>query len=113
MMTNHPMAYAKNIFRAHKFSANKRGLQFSLSFDEWYNWYLNHGVDKNIQVGHIDKDRLCMCRKNDKGGYSLNNIYTDSQEQNCRDYGKEIMTPKGKFKSGKKQHWHLVLQVVL
>ncbi len=96
------------------YAAKKRNVDFELTFDEWYNWWLSNGVDKNatpLSFNRLQKDELCMCRKNDQGAYNLTNIYCATRSQNSRDgikaggikiagaNKKTIITPLGKFES--------------
>jgi len=62
-------------------SKTGRGIDFKLSFDEWYNWWLSNGIDKNTDT----RPDLCMCRFKDEGAYSLDNIYLATRSQNIRD----------------------------
>jgi ribosomal protein L37E len=92
-------------FNAHKKSAENRGIDFNLTFDEWYNWWLNNGLDRNISQGKRNKDTLCMCRYGDIGPYSLDNIYCATAGQNSKDMTtrysikRKIKTPQGIFDS--------------
>jgi hypothetical protein len=102
------MKIAIRNYNAHKSSAKNRGIEFNLTFDEWFNWWLNNGLDKNFSQGKRNKDTLCMCRFNDTGGYSLDNIYCATASQNVKDMTKnnsafhptrKIKTPQGIFDS--------------
>ena len=77
-----PLSYYR--FGKHKRDSSKRGIDFKLSLDEWYNWWLQQGIDKNIP-SKLNKNTLCMCRYNDQGAYELNNIYCASLSQNQKD----------------------------
>jgi hypothetical protein len=103
-------SYAKLKFRAHRKSAKYRNIPFLLTFDEWYNWWLSNGVDRNIPRKH-NGNTLCMCRFNDSGPYELSNIYCATLIQNNKDahkfnpnrkgHTKKINTPLGIFNSRK------------
>jgi hypothetical protein len=119
------MRNAKCKYSAHRSSANKRNIPFNLTFDEWYNWWLAHGEDKNLSQPSRNGNTLCMCRKNDIGPYALSNIYCDTIRNNTKTYhqhttqytpthpGKRIKTPLGIFDSalqaalahGKNANW--------
>lgn len=94
-------------FNAQKASAGKRGIKFNLTFEEWYNWWLSNGIDKNISQGKKTKDTLCMCRFGDIGDYDLNNIYCDTVSGNSSVIDKykytgtrkSVQTPLGIFRS--------------
>ena len=75
---------AKKKFDDLKRRANDRNLVWNLTFDEWYNWWLSNGIDKN-QKSQYSKSSLVMCRHNDTGPYELKNIYCATMEQNCKD----------------------------
>ena len=101
---------AKNSFINQKYRAKQRGIPFLISFEEWYDWWLQQGIDKNLTPPKKTKDTLCMCRFNDSGPYALNNIYCDTVSNNVRfqrtyhnpSSGKAIQTPAGQFPSRKK-----------
>lgn len=95
-------------YKAQKNSAESRDISFELTFDEWYNWWLKHGIDKNFSQGKRTKDTLCMCRYGDVGPYSLDNIYCATASQNSKDMTannsafhpkRKISTPQGIFDS--------------
>lgn len=104
------MSYAKLRYREHRKSARIRNIPFLLTFDEWNNWWLSHGVDRNIPRKH-NGNILCMCRIGDKGAYELSNIYCATLSQNNIDahinnptrdgHRKKIQTPLGIFESRK------------
>ena len=75
------MRDAKYRYADHKKGAKGRGIEFLFTFDEWYNWWLSNGVDKNY-AGKNNKDQLCMCRINDSGPYSVDNVYCDTRQNN-------------------------------
>lgn len=102
------MTKAKAKYGWHKRTAGKRGIQFLLSFDEWYNWWLSNGIDKNLPTVPFNANTLCMCRFNDIGPYALTNIYCATVSQNVKDQNlkqlppntsKPIHTPLGIFNS--------------
>ena len=103
------LKYAQRRYYTHHLSAAKRKIPFLITFDEWYNWWLSNGVDKNKSQGPRTKDTLCMCRFNDQGPYELSNIYCASLEKNLYDVkkfspeklSKKIKTPLGVFDSQK------------
>jgi hypothetical protein len=103
------MILAKKRFSYSQFGAKKRGVAFLLTFEEWYQWWLQNGVDKNgPSTGGLKRNQLtelCMCRFNDTGPYALNNIYCATRSQNSLDnlrkggIEKPIQTPLGIFPS--------------
>lgn len=102
------MVTAKNRFQIHRYSAKTRNIPFELTFDEWYNWWLSHGIDKEYPQKR-GPNMPCMCRYGDTGPYNLSNIYFDTSSNNvkyantgrinyaCR---KTVKTPYGTFDSG-------------
>jgi len=84
----HPMALARTKWARHKAQSKFRNIGFHFTFDEWYEWWLQHGVDKNLHANTFDKsdtNRLCMCRIGDQGDYEPNNVYCATTVKNCRD----------------------------
>ena len=103
------LSYAKLRFREHRKGAKIRSILFQLTFEEWYNWWLAQGQDRNIPRAN-NSNTLCMCRIGDKGAYSIDNIYCATKRQNTIDghknnpnitgrYRKKIQTPQGVFQS--------------
>ncbi len=104
-----PLSYYR--YGKQKRDSTARNIEFKLSLDEWYNWWLQQGVDKNYP-SKLDKNTLCMCRYNDQGAYELGNIYCATLSQNQKDarkfnpnFGKTrsrpFRTPLGDFPSKK------------
>ena len=81
MRTKRSLSYTRYLSKVK--DAEKRGIAFYLSYDEWYQWWLQHGIDTNLSQGPMTKDTLCMCRFNDSGPYTLNNIYCDTNSNNA------------------------------
>jgi hypothetical protein len=80
----HPLALAKLKYARHRAQSKFRNIPFNLTFDEWYNWWLSNGVDKN-QDPLPGTPRWCMCRINDQGPYALGNVYFADNAQNASD----------------------------
>ena len=80
------MKIALKKYKGHMYQSKVRGIDFQLTFDEWYNWWLSNGIDKNLSIKWIGANRLCMCRYKDIGPYSLNNIYCATNSQNVKDF---------------------------
>jgi hypothetical protein len=101
----------KQKYSMQKTSAEKRGIAWQFTFDEWFNWWQ--------ATGHWDnrgckKGQYVMARFEDKGPYAINNVFCCSVEQNNSDrhkfnsyvkaavskaQSKPIMTPEGLFPS--------------
>lgn len=64
-----------NAFNAQKRHASRRGVEWKLSFWEWWSIWVNSGRwDKRGR----NVDSYCMCRKGDEGPYSVGNVYIDT-----------------------------------
>tara|TARA_R110000782_G_C14686523_1_gene400650 strand:- start:36 stop:434 length:399 start_codon:yes stop_codon:yes gene_type:complete len=92
-------------------SAIKREIDWQLTFNDWYQWWLDQGIDKHNDTKPMCGDKLVMCRKNDTGPYSLSNIYCATSSQNVKDQWayansksfkrNKIKTPDGIFNNRK------------
>ena len=103
---------AKHRYAVQKAGAKARNVEWQLTFEEWNSWWIKNGIDKNISNSSLGPDQPCMCRNNDTGPYSLDNIYLASRKQNSIDSRqnkkyispppkKSINTPAGFFQSRK------------
>lgn len=81
----HPLSLAKWKYNKHKAQAKFRNIGFYFTFEDWYQWWLNNGVDKNVNVKWAGDARPCMCRLDDNGDYEINNVYFATNSQNARD----------------------------
>ncbi len=72
----------KNAFKWHKTNAQKRGVKFLFTFEEWKTWWEATGHWDSRGVG---KDKYCMCRNNDAGPYALWNVYCATNSKNLSD----------------------------
>ena len=65
----------KHYFNTHKSSAKQRGIKFELSYDQWLNiWLLSGKIDQ--------RGKYVMCRFNDVGPYSVDNVFIDTRKNN-------------------------------
>ena len=96
---------ARHKFGWQRSSAKKRGILWQLTFEQWYHWWLSNGIDKNLDQQPMHANKLCMCRYNDSGAYTLSNIYCDTNSNNVRTQNKlrhgqkQVHTPGGIFAS--------------
>lgn len=83
---NNPQPHwaARQRFYDQKGRAGYRGIEWKLTFDQWYQWWLDQGVDKDYPTA-LDRNQLCMCRPGDAGPYSLDNIYCGTRSENTRE----------------------------
>ena len=81
----HPLSLAKKKYSRHRAQARFRNIDFNFSFEDWYEWWLQHGVDKNVHTRWRGPDRLCMCRYGDVGAYEWNNVYCATHIKNVHD----------------------------
>jgi hypothetical protein len=102
---------AKNKWFQHRAMARKRGIEFKLSFFQWYDWWLSNGIDKAEPSAWRGYNTPAMGRKGDIGPYELGNIYLTTVGENLQYYHatkskkyktikpyKVLMTPLGEFK---------------
>lgn len=66
-------------FKAHRNSAEARGIAFRLTFAEWWRVWEPHWPRRHL-------DKLCMCRNGDQGDYALGNVYIATTQQNATDW---------------------------
>jgi hypothetical protein len=69
-------------YHSHKHNAKQRGIAFDLTFEQWMKIWLESG--KFSERGRR-KGQYCMCRKLDKGGYSVGNVRIRMVEQNIEE----------------------------
>lgn len=67
-------------YHVHKNGAKKRGIQFKLTFEEWWKLWEPHWTKRGKE-----KDSLVMCRIGDEGCYEIGNVYINTYSQNSRD----------------------------
>jgi len=70
---------AFNKFKAHKRRAEKRNIPFTLTFEEWYDiWQKSNHWEQRGR----GRDKYVMSRIGDKGGYTLGNVFIQSNLNN-------------------------------
>lgn len=89
-----PLRDARQKFRYNKERALKMGNGWQISFEEWYAWWLSHGVDKNLSGPEYTRHSLILVRKDESKPYSLDNITAMTRGKTntgrpCRSLGKE------------------------
>ena len=100
----------KSAYKWQRANASNRGIPFLFTFEEWKDWWISNGKWEERGVG---KDKYCMCRFNDVGPYSVENVYCASNSKNLSDanLGKP-KSPETRLKmseaaSGKPKPWAL------
>lgn len=88
----------KGIFSVQKRKAKQRGIEWKLSFDEWWKTWQESGKwDERGVNGYV------MCRNGDSGPYSMDNVRIDTFKNNSlENYTMMGIDNKGRFK--KKQN---------
>jgi hypothetical protein len=69
-------------YSQHKRSAKQRGIEFRLTFEEWWKLWEPHW--ENRGSGH---EQLVMCRFGDKGGYEVGNVRIATVRENAKTRG--------------------------
>mgnify|MGYP003643859709 CR=1 FL=1 len=70
----------KGRFQQHKDNTKKRGLEFLLTFKEWWSLWEPHWHQRG-GLGH----EMCMCRTNDTGPYAVGNVRIDTMANNVKE----------------------------
>ena len=78
-------ASPKGRYQAHKLNSRMRGIEFSLTFDEWWSLWAGKWELRGKGGG-----KYHMCRNGDAGGYTLGNVYVATSEQNHNDISRKI-----------------------
>lgn len=71
----------KAAYRTQKCNAKKRGIDFLLTFDEWWSLWKDY-----FHMRGRGANGLCMARHNDCGAYSIENVYITTNLGNLKDY---------------------------
>lgn len=66
-------------YKAHKSCAKKRNIPFTLTFEEWYDIWQKSG---KWELRGKGKGKYVMSRIADKGGYTLGNVFIQSNVNN-------------------------------
>jgi hypothetical protein len=80
-------AEPKKRYAQHKASAKVRGIEFTISFDEWWALWAPHWEKRGR--GAMD---LCMCRKADQGAYEVGNVRIATNKENQHEKALEFRT---------------------
>lgn len=69
-----PLAQARSRWAYNKRRQEGLGRQFLISFEDWYAWWLSHGVDKNLPVKPMSRETLVLVRVDETKPYTIDNI---------------------------------------
>ena len=95
------LSRAKQKYHTQRFHAEvRRNVEWLFTMDEWF--YLWNQSGKWKQRG-TKKGCYCMCRTNDTGPYSLENVRIDLHGNNVREAG--IGNTHGTAHKGRKPNW--------
>lgn len=72
----------KSAYSWHRKNAQRRGVEFLFTFQEWKQWWIDSGKWEQRGTG---KDSFCMCRFGDVGPYAPGNVYCATNGQNLSD----------------------------
>lgn len=90
------MREQRSKYRAHRSRAERRGIGFKLTFEQWWELWEPH-YDK---MGR-EKGCMCMCRTLDKGAYEVGNVRIDYVESNGHERVVSRIAKKGpKWRDG-------------
>jgi hypothetical protein len=95
-----PYKIAQRKFKYNRTRQIGNGHEWNLSYEDWYAFFLSHGVDKNLPVGHMTKDTLCLMRKDPTKPFQVGNLVLETQGmclgKVCRNKGSRPHTWKVK-----------------
>ncbi len=72
-------ASPRRVFLSARAGAEKRGIPWRLTFDEWWSVWAPHWERRA-------NEQLALCREADKGAYELGNVRVDTQQANTNDF---------------------------
>jgi len=76
------MTNAKTKYTTHKSNAKRRGIEFNLTFEQWFDIWEKSGKWDERGRG---ANKYCMCRVGDTGSYSVNNVFIGQGKHNVSD----------------------------
>jgi len=85
------LASPKGQFAKHKENARQRGVEFLLTFDQWWSLWEKSGHWK--KRGNR-KGRYVMSRRNDVGPYAVGNVFIATFSSNICDRNRSIMVKR-------------------
>lgn len=73
------MREVRQKFLTHRSHAKQRGIEFKMTFEEWWEIWKPHWHNRGTRVG-----QFMMCRTMDKGAYEVGNVRIDTPKGNAR-----------------------------
>ena len=92
-------------FVANRRTATKRGIEFKLTFDEWWTLWAVHYHQRGPK-----RDEYCLCRYLDMGCYEVGNVRVDLSVNNHAEYAVGLRTRLQKAqcrKAGRNLLWEV------
>jgi hypothetical protein len=85
---------AKQRFKDNKNRVLKMNNKWEISFEDWYAWWLSHGIDKELPGEAYSKLSLMLVRIDETKPYTIDNIQAMTRGKNnigrpCRSLGRE------------------------
>jgi hypothetical protein len=78
------MPTPKRLFKMQKYNAERRGIAFNFTYEEWLRWWHYHlGPDWQSKRGKAS-DKFVMARHADKGPYQLDNVACITFSENSK-----------------------------
>lgn len=91
----------KGIYRTHRYNAERREIPFDLSFEDWWKVWQDSGM---WDIRGVGRDKACMSRINDEGGYSLGNVEIKLQWENRSEYLQRRWDKRDPFRREDRSH---------
>jgi len=90
------MVNLRQKYNVHKGGAKQRGIEFNLTYEEWYDiWHASGKL-------YADDARYCMARHGDKGAYEVGNVRITTTNENTREYATgQTMSAESRAKKSK------------
>lgn len=76
-------------FMEHQRGAEQRGIDFRLSFEQWWTLWEPHYANRGTRAG-----QMCMCRTRDEGAYEVGNVRIDQIKGNIAEAAVQKKTKK-------------------
>ncbi len=100
--------YGQQVYRV-----QQQGETFDITFDQWYAWWLSHGIDKNYAIDSdlprpAGPNRCCMVRRNPLKPWRISNVRLSESSGvrgnpapvgSANPRSRPVSTPAGDFES--------------